>query len=322
MENDAAELDEPAIETLRDAEQALRFIVGSPPRQGIVSDTRRWNTICAALDVIGDTESALDAYLDAPSTGHPYINAYGVLQALYLQQDAVRHLFEAHDIKFTFSAALKEIRQTRNETIGHPTNVGYGQASVIIVQITVDAYGFDYNRETADGKLTTHHVALRSLIEEQRTSILSSLQALYAELKHEWLVFMKEHSKTKLWALLPKTWSYHAGNLWRALENPEGAVFGQIDLQMLLEPVLRIEEELLRRSEPLERWEPIESRSWSVPRLRHALERLRHFFAGRAENFAKRDAEIFIIHVQEQLKRLDKGLADLDAEYEEAARQE
>ena len=315
--NDTAEPAEPPIDTVRDAEQTLRGFVSGPPRQPVLlADTRRWNMICAALDVIGDTESALAAYLDAPDAGHPYINAYGVLQALYLQQDAVRHVFEALSIAFTPSAALKAVRQIRNETVGHPTNIARGQAFVIIIQLTVDQYGFEYNRETADGELSTHQVALRVLIESQRTDILTVLRALCEELRLEWHAYMKKHSKVKLAALLPKTWSYHAGNLWRPLENPDAVVVGQVDLQMLLEPVVRIEQELLNRSEPLE------SLDWSLPRLRHALERLQGIFAGRAPAFEKRDAEIFIAFAREQLKRLEKHLVHLDKEYEEAAAQE
>jgi hypothetical protein len=130
--DDPAELGDPPIECVRDAEQALRSFISCPPHQSfLLPDTRRWNMICAALDVLGDTEAALDAYLDAPAAGHPYINAYGLLQALYLQQDAVRHIFEAVDKAFTPSEALKEVRRIRNETIGHPTNIAHGKAFVI-----------------------------------------------------------------------------------------------------------------------------------------------------------------------------------------------
>jgi hypothetical protein len=147
-------------------------------------------------------------------------------------------------------------------------------------------------------------------------ALFGSLQALCEELRREWVTFMKKHSETKLASLLPRTWSYHAANLWRAVESSEGALFGQVDLQMLLDAVIRIERELLNRSEPLD------SLDWSLPRLRHSLERLRDIFAGRAEAFEKRDAEIFITYTRDQLKRLEKHLASLDEEYEEAAAQE
>jgi hypothetical protein len=315
-EQDEVDVYDEPLETVRDAEQALRGIVDALPRGPLLlADTRRWNMICAALDVIGDTESALAAYLDEPAAGHPYLNAYGVLQALYLQQDAIRHVFEALDVDYAPTPVLKDIRQVRNETIGHPSSVR-GKAFVIIVQLTVDQHGFDYNRETADGVLTTHHVDLRALITSQRSEALAILRTLHAQLCQEWQAVMKKHSETKLVGLLPQTWSYHAGNLWRAVESPEGALFGQIHLQMLLEPVIRIEQELCARSEPLE------SLDWSLPRLRHALERLRDVLAGRLDGFEKRDTEIYIAYATQQLERLQKRLVELDEEYEEAAAQE
>lgn len=53
-----------------------------------------WYKICSCLDVIGDTELALDAYLQSTvptDTGIRYLHLYGAFQALILQQDAVQH---------------------------------------------------------------------------------------------------------------------------------------------------------------------------------------------------------------------------------------
>jgi hypothetical protein len=50
-----------------------------------------WNRLTSSLDVIGDTEMAFDAYLehlhDPAESGDLYILLYGVLQALFIQQD-------------------------------------------------------------------------------------------------------------------------------------------------------------------------------------------------------------------------------------------
>ncbi|MDA2921452.1 hypothetical protein MYX76_18505, partial [Desulfobacterota bacterium AH_259_B03_O07] len=79
---------------------------------------------CSALDAIGDTALAITDYLayEEPSeTGINYIFVYGVLQAIYLQQDATKHLARSLGLPFDLPKDLKKIRKLRNDSIGHPT---------------------------------------------------------------------------------------------------------------------------------------------------------------------------------------------------------
>jgi hypothetical protein len=80
----------------------------------------------AALDVLGDTEVALEAYLNrecGTSEGAMYIATYGVLQGLYLQQDALLHLYVAFGSQINLKTylTLKVVRDLRNIAICHPT---------------------------------------------------------------------------------------------------------------------------------------------------------------------------------------------------------
>ena len=59
--------------------------------------------------------------------GSSYILAYGFLQALFLQQDAVRNLYEALQLPSEPDPLLAEIRELRNDAIGHPTKRGGGK---------------------------------------------------------------------------------------------------------------------------------------------------------------------------------------------------
>jgi hypothetical protein len=60
-----------------------------------------WNRLTSSLDVIGDTELAFDAYLehlhDPATPGELYILLYGVMQALFIQQDAVENMMRVID---------------------------------------------------------------------------------------------------------------------------------------------------------------------------------------------------------------------------------
>ena len=65
----------------------------------LLENSDKWNQICSSLDVIGDSLLAIEAYqvVEYPNNGGlKYIYTYGVLQALFILQDAVltypRHL--------------------------------------------------------------------------------------------------------------------------------------------------------------------------------------------------------------------------------------
>ena len=78
------------------------FTVDIAPASPQTKDSAAWNQLCSSLDAIGDTELAFDAYAALPEPsdeGTTYILVYGILQALVLQQDAVRHVAEALSIQ-------------------------------------------------------------------------------------------------------------------------------------------------------------------------------------------------------------------------------
>lgn len=106
-----------------------------PPAEDFVFDGRDevkeslWLQLCAALDVIGDSLWALEAYQESIAkedyeiTGMNYLRLYGVLQAIFLQQDALRLIGDAIDIPIDFKKdywKLNQIRTLRNLAVGHP----------------------------------------------------------------------------------------------------------------------------------------------------------------------------------------------------------
>ena len=93
----------------------------------LLASRSTWNQICSSLDVIGDTALSIQDYVTSPypsSDGLKYIYTYGILQSLFLQQDAVRHLSEAFNLPHSPGERLTKIRDIRNSAIGHPTKQG------------------------------------------------------------------------------------------------------------------------------------------------------------------------------------------------------
>ena len=89
-----------------------------------------WNQFCAALDTIEDTCLAIENFQKYPNDlfiKNPYLATYGILQAFFIQQDAVNYLKTSlfgNNKKIDWGnkkySELAKIRQVRNETIGHP----------------------------------------------------------------------------------------------------------------------------------------------------------------------------------------------------------
>lgn len=97
-------------------------------RNLIMQNMSDWDKCCAAIDVIEDAQCAIDYY---KTTDYPnnykgkYLFTYGLLQALFMQQDALLSLSSVLYTKFDFRndyPEIYEIREIRNDTVGHPTN--------------------------------------------------------------------------------------------------------------------------------------------------------------------------------------------------------
>ena len=119
----------------------------------LLENSDKWNQICSSLDVIGDSLLAIESYQDAEypkDSGLKYIFTYGVLQALFILQDAVSHLSEAFEISSQSSQVLLDIRNMRNASIGHPTKQDHkGQRYYnYISRITMTKNGFELLRHS------------------------------------------------------------------------------------------------------------------------------------------------------------------------------
>lgn len=77
----------------------------------LISDPKVWNQICSSLDVISDTIMAILSYCSnnyPKDIGLQYIYTYGLLQSLFIQQDAVKNLTKAFGQEYQISEPLKK----------------------------------------------------------------------------------------------------------------------------------------------------------------------------------------------------------------------
>jgi hypothetical protein len=165
----------------------IREVVNSPSwNHPVLAQTREWNKLCAAFDVLEDTELALDHYLQAwpeANVGGQYLFIYGALQAMVVQQDAVALLHQSLGLEYQRNETLAEIRDARNKAIGHPVDkldkrVGGDRLACFISRSTIERDGFELMQLAPSDEVSFETIALHSMIQQQRSLLALPLAAL------------------------------------------------------------------------------------------------------------------------------------------------
>ena len=175
--------------------ERLRRAVNVPEVQDrLIKDRRLWRQLCSAMDVMEDTETAIASYRSsAPlqDIGSLYLLAYGLLQVLFVQQDAVKHATEAAGLDdYEFPEDVLAIRDVRNRAIGHPTKrekrvTGGGKKleSFGIMQMSLShegfiLYSFDWDRPDA-----VQRIRFEELIAAQSKAVAQAIEQMIRHLK-------------------------------------------------------------------------------------------------------------------------------------------
>jgi hypothetical protein len=152
------------------------------------SDRPKWHQLCAAMDALTDTAMAVAAFSELPPTEHKgelYLRTYGLLQCLFVQQDAVLTAAAVLGAKCDLLDRLGTIRDMRNATIGHPAKKtrGVERGSFGIVQATLEAGGFEwypFDLKRWEAGERPRPVVFAELIAEQERVICETLEQLVA----------------------------------------------------------------------------------------------------------------------------------------------
>lgn len=109
-------------------------------------------SLLVGIDTAEDAEALLNYEEQGLgiSDGEKYLRLYGFLQAVFLQQDAIKQISQRlmpPHVKASPSPAWSQLRELRNMTVGHPTAYGRDQSNmqrVLISRITISDDGFQY----------------------------------------------------------------------------------------------------------------------------------------------------------------------------------
>jgi hypothetical protein len=138
---------------------------------------------------IEDSQSVIQEFLnlsDSDFKNIKYLGLYGLLQAFFVQQDALNTLYRTClNCKIDFEKNypdLFRIREIRNITIGHPTNKGKNY--YLISQVTLKKKGyFLVGHDENDVKKGQEIEIIPKMILDQQNGIMNLFNNLLTELE-------------------------------------------------------------------------------------------------------------------------------------------
>ena len=298
----------------------IRKLINKPRKKHLLlKDSTSWNMMCSSLDVIEDTDYCLEAFLttniDGLDTGNKYMYVYGTLQALIVQQDAVKHLTESLKIPYTPDQKLKDIRDIRNDSVGHPTKRGggTGRAFNFISRITINNQGFELGTTYADGSPDcSKDVNIPNLIATQRNILMAVLESVVKTLRTEEMEHRREFADTNLTGAFPPDLSYHLRKILEAVGQSGDARLGSINVDYILKCIEEFKTKLAER----DILEAYESLTYNLKLVDYPLQELKKYFCTPDEtHINERDAHIFAYFVEQQTHELLEAAQELDEEY-------
>jgi len=285
----------------------------------LLSRTADWNRLCSALDVIGDTEIGLDAYLSHAQVvdiGVRYLHVYGALQLLQTQQDAVAEVCSALQIKPQASPKVPLVREVRSSAVAHPTYQQENKRpkSNFIVRHTLSQHGFTLFTFVSDEwPYTSRHISIPELVALQRAALATTLSEVIAVLDEAEMHHRQQHKGEKLSNCFPSALSYYFSKIFEAIHSPQSFPLGKIHVDLVRECLTEMRTILERRGE----WGIHDSVDYEYELLEYPLAELNGFFTDpAASKLNDKDAYIFCAFVSEQIKTLMQIAQEIDDRYE------
>ncbi len=273
---------------------------------------------------MGDTSEAIADYSNHSSDerGRNYFVTYGVLHALYLQQDAAFWLCKSLNIQPVASfktpgrwartiPALAAAREARNNSIGHPVrrDVGGPLASFFLVQSSLGAEGFQLI-EAEGGNRRFIYINVHQLVEGQLAVVAILLDDAARQLQQADIVHKRQFMDEKLVTTFERL-QYSVSKLG-AITDSDQRLMMPHDVNHIREGLARFRAALATRGEPFET-----DLEWSYAMLHRALKVLDDHVLGTA--YADPDlAEVAARFVYYELEHLRAYAQAVDDDYVEA----
>lgn len=314
-----------AVFSLIDLVLWIRDYVSDPRHQPrLMADQFGWHQLCAAMDIVEDTEQAIDAYTERDFPGHigeKYLRVYGILQGLYLQQDALVDLIDAIRPKRSITPRdvltdpLTRVRGVRNAAVGHPTKHGRNEpfSTHAIVQHSMRKDGFSLLSYPPKNGKPFQHIFVMKLIEKQRAETARILIEVIEDLREREKSHREQFREVKLVGAFHLV-GYAFEKISEELYGKSVPALGNWGVDQLRSALTQFEKELQSRDLSVESFDTI--KYLYRDEIEYPLTELRSFLNGEPSEIAsKRGAMVYADALRSYFDQLREIATGIDEDY-------
>lgn len=201
---------------INDLTSQISDLLNKPKKQyELLQDSNKWSQLWVCVNTINDIGIMLNNYLQLEidlEDSNYRILIYGILQGLYIQQDAIENLFfslskdeqknktkRQIDWKNDYPEIYK-IRNIRNNYAGHPTSNANGFYQIHPNFITLD--DFTVLSYLKDGSFSIETLNIKELIAQQNNIVILILQNLIKEIEESELKHKQQFQNESLFEII------------------------------------------------------------------------------------------------------------------------
>nr|WP_315163323.1 hypothetical protein [uncultured Flavobacterium sp.] len=299
--------------------EEIREVCNHPWKSELLfQDKIIWNRLWTSLDVIEDSQIAIDDYTNLSefsSSEKGYLYVYGILHALYLQQDALCNLNKSlfgQDIDFKKDyPELYNIREIRNNSIGHPTDRGNGKSFHGISRMTIQKKGFQMSSSFPKSGEEDDFEDINVLycIETQEKLLKQILNHAMEKLKSDFANHKSNFKDNKLIDLVSPNIGYNFSKLYENIHRDYALV--EINFEAIFETYNNIKKGIIERYSALAALSGVED---VTETLDYIFDRLkRDFIENKIED--KLELGIFIDALKSHFEELKSMIKEIDEEF-------
>lgn len=302
-----------------DRAHKIRDHVNHPwKRELIFSDRVKWDKVCSCMDVLEDTQLAINSFFKLPDFSGDnggYLYLYGLLQAFYLQQDSASHLSKA---LFGKTINWKKdypdlflVRDLRNDATGHPTSRNNDESFHYIARYSVSKQSFKLASYFPKQKKSIYRdFDLLGLNSKHEKSICDLLDKVVQSLEEDLSNHKKKFKNMKLADLIPHDLHYSIGKVYEGIYNDYP--LAEMNFRMLKNAYENIKGEIIKRYNTLDALSGVKLQ---VEKLDFILSRLEGWLNAK-QLHKNKDAEIFMDGFDDRFKELEEMLKEIDVEFQ------
>jgi hypothetical protein len=304
------------MKTISNLNEDIRRYINLPRKQHYLLKSKiSWHKLCVSLDAIDVTELAIGAYIkrkkNSATIAEKYLSLYGVLQALFVQQDAIKNLCSALAVPYRSDAILDEIRNVRHRSVGHPTS-RYEKEFITIGGHNAGSPDFSMAIYSATNNTQVVDIKMRSVIDNQWAIVRQALKNVLKSLREEEMTHRAEFRKEKLENCFPQTLSYAFEKILTTILGHERPQFGLAHLDYVIRAVGDFKAGLKRR-DALSSWTHAEE---TFDEVEYPMTQLKNYLATpTSSSMNDKDAHIFWFFLKDRIERLQKIASEFDEEY-------